>query len=166
MIRTASVTFTAAGTAVSAATSTVVASPSSVLADGSTTATLTVTLKDADNNPVAGKTVTVAKTSGPGSPVITTIAGTTDSSGIATFTVKSTTAGTAVFTATDASDGIVITQTASVTFIAQATSSIIQANATGAMGGFSVSATDLVNQGRTTLSSATRTHVPLHGNVG
>ena len=118
--QTASVTFTAAGTAVSATTSTLVAAPSSVLADGSATATLTVTLKDAGNNPVAGKTVTVAKTSGPGSPVISTIAGTTDSSGIATFTVKSTTAGTAVFTATDASDGITVNQTASVTFTAAA----------------------------------------------
>jgi hypothetical protein len=162
----ASVTFTAAGTVVSAATSTLVALPSAVLADGSTIATLTVTLKDANNNLVAGKAVTLAKTSGPGSPVITTIAGTTDSSGIATFTVKSTTAGTAVFTATDASDGIVITQTASVTFMAQGTSSIIQANATGAMGGFSASATDLVNQGQATLSSATRSHVPLHGQAG
>ena len=82
------------GTAVSdsASNSTVVAAPSSVLADGSATATITVTLKDANNNPIAGKSVTLAKTSGPGSPVITTIAGTTNSSGIATFTVKSTTA--------------------------------------------------------------------------
>jgi len=164
--QTASVTFTAVGPIVSAANSTLVAAPSSVLADGSTTSTLTVTLKDTNNNVVAGKTVTLAKTSGPGSPVITTIAGTTDSSGIATFTVKSTTAGTDVFTATDASDSIGITQTASVTFIAQATSSIIQANSTGAMGGFIVSATDLVNQGQATLSTATRSHVPLHGQAG
>ncbi len=116
--QTASVTFTAAGTAVSASNSTLVAAPSSVVADGSTTATLTATLKDSNNNGVAGKTVTVAKTSGPGSPVIATLAGTTDSSGIATFTVKSTTAGTDVFTATDATDGVVLTQTASVTFTA------------------------------------------------
>ncbi len=116
--QTVSVTFTAAGTAVSASNSTLVAAPSSVLADGSATTTLTATLKDTNNNPVAGKSVTLAKTSGPGSPVIATIAGTTNSSGIATFTVKSTTTGTDVFTATDATDGVVITQTASVTFTA------------------------------------------------
>ncbi|MEI6607150.1 MAG: invasin domain 3-containing protein, partial [Verrucomicrobiota bacterium] len=164
--QTASVTFTAAGTAVSASNSTVVAAPSSVLADGSATSTLTVTLKDAGNNLVAGKTVTLAKTSGSGSPVITTIFGTTDSSGNATFTVTSTTTGTDVFTATDASDGIALTQTASVTFIAQGASSISQTNATGAMAGFTVSATDLVNQGQATLSSATRSHAPLHGTAG
>ena len=152
------------GTAVSdsASNSTVVAAPSSVLADGSATATLTVTLKDSNNNLVAGKAVTVAKTSGPGSPVITTIAGTSNSSGLATFTVKSTTTGTDVFTATDATDGVVLTQTAGVTFIAEGTSSISQTNATGAMGGFGVSATDLVNQGQTTLTSATRSKAPLH----
>jgi hypothetical protein len=118
--QTASVTFTAAGTAVSASNSTVVAAPSAVLADGSATATLTVTLKDSNNNVVAGKAVTLTKTSGPGSPVIATIAGTSNNSGVATFTVKSTTTGTAVFTATDATDGVVLTQTASVTFTASA----------------------------------------------
>ena len=163
--QTASVTFSAAGTVVSAATSTVVAAPSSVLADGSATATLTVTLKDAGNNLVAGKAVTLAKTSGPGNPVITTVTGTSNSSGIATFTVTSTTTGTDVFTATDTSDGITVTQTASVTFIAQGASSISQTNATGASG-FSVSATDLVNQGQATLSSATRSHAPMHSTSG
>jgi hypothetical protein len=82
---------TATAGPVSATTSTVVASPTSVAADGSTTSTVTVTLKDASNLPVSGKTVTLAQTSGPGTPTITTVSGTTSGAGVATFTVKSTT---------------------------------------------------------------------------
>ena len=96
--------------------STVSASPTSVIADGSTTSTITVTLKDASGNPVAGKTVSLAKTSGPGTPTISAPSGTSNASGVVTFTVKSTTAGADVFTATDTTDSITITQTATVTF--------------------------------------------------
>jgi hypothetical protein len=106
----------------SAAASTVAASPTSVTADGSTTSTITVTLKDAGNQPVTNKTVTLAKTSGPGTPVITTVSGTTDTNGVATFTVTSTTAGADVFTATDTTDGVTVTPTATVTFTAGAVS--------------------------------------------
>lgn len=103
--------------AVSAATSTVVAVPTSVPADTYTTATITVTLKDSAGTPVPGKTVTLA--AGSGSSVITTISGTTDASGIATFSVKNgTTEGPITYTATDTTDSIVITQTAQVTFTA------------------------------------------------
>jgi hypothetical protein len=101
-------------TAVSAADSTVAASPASVVADGSATSTITVTLKDTSGNPFAGKTVTLAHTSGPGTPDITTVSGTTSASGVATFTVKSVTVGADVFTATG--DGVILTQTATVTF--------------------------------------------------
>ena len=103
-------------TAVSAANSTVTASPPTVVADGSATSTITVTLKDASGNPFAGKAVSLAHTSGPGSPVITTVSATTDASGVATFTVTSTTVGECIFTATDDTDSLVITQTATVTF--------------------------------------------------
>jgi len=60
---------------VSATQSTVSASPISVVADGSTTSTVTVTLKDAYNNPISDKTVTLAKTSGPGTPTISAASG-------------------------------------------------------------------------------------------
>jgi hypothetical protein len=113
--QTATVTFTAG--AVNAGVSTVSGSPTSVPADGATTSTITVTLKDVNSNPVSGKTVTLAKSSGPGTPTITTVQGTTDASGVATFTVRSTTAGADVFQATDTTDSLVITQTATVTFI-------------------------------------------------
>jgi predicted outer membrane repeat protein len=101
----------------SASISTVVASPSSVTADGSATSTITVTLLDASSNPVSGKTVTLAKSSGPGSPTISAASGPSNGSGVVTFTVKSTTAGADAFQATDTTDTVVITQTASVTFI-------------------------------------------------
>ncbi|MHA8051877.1 invasin domain 3-containing protein, partial [Aquirufa sp. ROCK-SH2] len=53
---TARVAFVAG--AVSATTSTVTSAPSiNVTADGTTTSTVTVTLKDANSNPVSGKTV-------------------------------------------------------------------------------------------------------------
>ena len=103
---------------VSPSVSTVSASPASVTADGVTTSAITVTLKDAYGNPVSGKAVSLAKTSGSGSPTITTVQGTTSSSGVATFTVKSTAAATDVFTATDTTDSpnVTVTQTATVTF--------------------------------------------------
>jgi len=111
---TATVTFTAG--AVTAAQSTVTASPATVTSDGVGTSTITVTLKDVNSNPVSGKTVTLAQTSGAGTPTITTTQGTTDGSGHATFTVASTTPATDVFTATDTTDSVTVTQTATVTF--------------------------------------------------
>ena len=117
----ASSSLTVGAAAVSAAVSTVSASASSVLADGSTTATITVTLRDAYGNPVSGKAVALAKSSGSGTPTITITQGTTDVSGVATFTVKSTTAAADVFTATNSTDSnLAITQTATVTFTAGA----------------------------------------------
>jgi YVTN family beta-propeller protein len=110
-------TVAVAAAAVSASSSTVVASPISVTADGSATSTITVTLLDASSNPVSGKTVTLAKSSGPGSPIISAASGPSDGSGVVTFTVKSTTAGADAFAATDADDSLVITPTATVTFI-------------------------------------------------
>jgi hypothetical protein len=102
---------------VSASGSTVSASPASVPADGATTSAITVTLKDAYGNPVSGKAVSLAMTSGSGSPIITATQGTTGGSGVATFTVKSTTAAADAFTATDTTDSsLAITQTATVTF--------------------------------------------------
>lgn len=112
-----SVTETAAPLVVSASASTVAANPTSVAADNVTTSTITVTLKTSSGLPVPGKTVTLA--AGSGSSVITTVSGTTDASGVATFTVKDgTVEGPITYTATDTTDSIVITQTAQVTFTA------------------------------------------------
>ena len=98
--------------AVAAAQSTVTASAASVVADGTTTATITVTLKDANGNLVPGKTVELEQ--GTGSSTITPETGNSDAAGVVTFSVKSTTAETVTYTATG--DGVVIAQTAQVAF--------------------------------------------------
>ena len=77
---------------------------------------MTVTLRDAQSNPVTGKTVTLAKSGG--SSTVTTVSGVTNGSGVATFTVKDAVAETTVYTAIDAIDSVTVTQTASVIFTA------------------------------------------------
>jgi adhesin/invasin len=102
----------------SAANSTLAASPSSVLADGTSTSTITVTLLDAGSPPapIAGKTVTLASNRSAGTDTISTTSSVSDASGVVTFTVQSSTAGSAIFTATDTTDSITITATATVTY--------------------------------------------------
>lgn len=99
----------AAPSGVSASNSTVTASPTSVSADGSTAATVTVVLKDAAGSAVAGKTVSLSPSGG---------SGVSDGSGHVTFTVRDPNAETVVYTARDTTDGVTLTQTASVTFTA------------------------------------------------
>ncbi len=111
----ASALFTVNPASVSAASSTVAASPSLVTADGVTIATITVTLLDANSNPVSGKTVTLASSRG-GTDTISGASGPSDANGVVTFTVTSTTVGSAVLSATDADDSLLITQTAIVAF--------------------------------------------------
>jgi hypothetical protein len=98
----------------SAANSTVVASPISVPADGTTTSTVTVTLKDEVGNPVSGKTVTL--TAGSGSSIISAASGPSDASGVVTFTVTDSEVEVVTYTAADTTDNITITQTATVTY--------------------------------------------------
>ncbi|MGH7485763.1 MAG: Ig-like domain-containing protein, partial [bacterium] len=99
---------------VSATTSTVSASPTSVIADGVTTSTVTVTLKDASNSPISGKAVSLA--AGSGSSTIAPASATTDASGQAAFTVKDTAVESVTYTATDTTDPVTISQTATVNF--------------------------------------------------
>jgi hypothetical protein len=107
----ASATTSPASSPVSAGNSTVVASPTSVPADDTTTSTITVTLKDAGGAAVSGKTVSLV---GNGSATIQTANNTSDTNGVVTFTVQSGTVGTETFTATG--DSVTITQTAVVEF--------------------------------------------------
>jgi len=102
----------------SAATSTVTAAPGSLLADGTSTTTVTVTLKDGSGNPMAGKTVTLASSRGASDTISAASGLSSTTAGVVTFTVKSSTPGTSVFTATDVSDTITVSQTASVTYTA------------------------------------------------
>jgi len=113
---TTTVTFTPGP--VSAAQSSVTASPAppaTVTANGSATATVTVTLLDANGNPVSGKTVTLTP-SGTHSTVSPASGGTSNSSGVVTFTVKDNKSETVTYTANDTSDGVTITDTAQVKF--------------------------------------------------
>ncbi|MDP9386901.1 MAG: Ig-like domain-containing protein [Actinomycetota bacterium] len=104
----------------SATASTVVAEPASVPADGTTTTTVTVTLKAADGSPVPAKAVRLATASGPGTPAISPASGTSDAAGVVRFAVASTTVGTNTFAATDTTDGVVVDQRAEVAFVAPA----------------------------------------------
>ena len=102
---------------VSATVSTVSASSSSVIDDGVSTATITVTLKDQYSNLVSGKALSLAS-SRAGLDTISAASGTSDSNGQVTFTVKSSTSGNSVFTATNSTDSLEMTPTATVSFIA------------------------------------------------
>ena len=102
---------------VDAGNSTVVATPTAVLADGTSISTISVTLRDANGLAVENEGVSLENTAGPGSPTIVPIdIQSTDANGQATFSVSSSTAGTEIFTATAITDSVVITQTASVEF--------------------------------------------------
>ena len=131
--QTATVAFTAG--AVSVGNSTVSAASGSVTTDGGATTTITVTLKDAQGNPIAGKTVTLAQTlSGGGTShaSIGAASGTSSGSGVVTFSVGDTTAESVKFTATDSSDSnLAITQTATVTFTAGAAVNVAYAYTSG-----------------------------------
>jgi len=99
---------------VDAAQSTVTASRASVRADGTSTATITATLKNANGNAVPGKVVTLAANSA--HSMITTVQGTTDNNGQATFLVSDTRAETVTYTVQDGMDNLALNQTAQVTF--------------------------------------------------
>ena len=106
-------TVTASSAPVNGAHSTITSSPSSVVADGTSSSTITVTAKDALDNLVAGQTVTIAQ--GSGHSTITTVSGTTNASGVATFTVTDTKAESVVYTATIGATNVV--GSASVAFV-------------------------------------------------
>ncbi len=110
------VNFIAGATDPNAPASTVIAVPTTVLSNGLDSSTVTVTLRDSLNNPVVSKNVSLVQISGPGSLTITSGINPTNSSGIATFTVKTTVAGTYSVEATNTSESVTLTQTPSITF--------------------------------------------------
>jgi hypothetical protein len=86
-----------------------------VPADGTAVGGVLVRLLDANGNTVSGKTVTLAKTAG--AAVISPSSGvTTVNNGAVVFTVSDLTSETVTFTATDTTDGIQLSQTATLTF--------------------------------------------------
>ena len=140
---TAQVTFEAPTASPSKSTTTVF--PSMVLADGTSDATIAVTINDQFGDPLSGKTVTIAATvTGTPNPSETarvdpsqTSGGveitTTNGSGVITFGTNDTTAETMTYTATDTTDNVTVSQVALVTFTAaapQVSQSTVQANPT------------------------------------
>jgi len=112
---------------VDAGNSSVVASSSSISANGIATSTITVTLKDSNGALVVGEDVTLA-----GNPSAASIsplgAQTTNGNGQAVFTVSSTTFGTVTFSATSVTDSITVTDTADVEFVDPATIAMYNVN--------------------------------------
>jgi Bacterial Ig-like domain (group 1). len=106
-------TDTACAPPADAANSTTSASPGSVVANGVSTSTITVTIKDSTSTVIAGKTVALSCT---GSPVVTGLSVVTDGSGQATFSVKDSTIQSVTCTASVPEDAVTVTQTAGITF--------------------------------------------------
>jgi len=105
---------------VSASQSTVGASPASIqVATG--TATLAVTAKDANGNPVSGATVALLATGG--GNTLTQPSGTTNASGVAAGTLSSSVAESKTVSAT--ANGTPITQTATVTVTASVATAVL-----------------------------------------
>ncbi len=132
---TATVDF-AAG-AVSQATSSLTASPSTVAADGTSTTTLTVTAEDANGHVIADATVTLTAT-GTGNTFTSPITGTTNAEGVFTTTLSSATVQDDTFTALINGTA---SETATVDFaagaVSQATSSLTASPSTVAADGTS-----------------------------
>jgi Bacterial Ig-like domain (group 1) len=82
----------------------VVATPTTVPADGSTNATISVLLYNGAGDAVPGKAVTL--TASGGSSTVTAVNGTTTNTGDALFVVTDTTAESVTYTATDSTDGL------------------------------------------------------------
>lgn len=101
--------------------SSVTASPSSVTADGVSSSTVDVLLRDANKQPIAGKTVSIAAYIGTSTTVsttatITAISAVTSSSGVASFTITDTAVETLSIVATDVTDGITLSTPAPLSF--------------------------------------------------
>ena len=92
---------------------TVQASPTSAPADGATTATVTVTLKDDVGNPVVGRAVTLVSNRG-AKDTVSAASGPTSADGVVTFDVTSATLGAAVLSAS--AGDLAITPSTTVTF--------------------------------------------------
>jgi hypothetical protein len=110
--------------------STVAASLASIPNDNTTTSRITVTILSDSSAPVGGKEVSVQKSSGPGTPTITPVPcsngdpvdtinpadALTNSSGQACFDIKADTIGVDTFSASDVSDSVTLSNTATVEF--------------------------------------------------
>jgi uncharacterized repeat protein (TIGR03803 family) len=95
-------------------TSTVVAAPLTVPADGTSASTIVVTLRDASGNPTPGKTVRLREAANRGA--MTPATAVTGASGIATFSVTDTGDDLLQINAVDVSDNLTLPQGVTITF--------------------------------------------------
>jgi len=105
----ATVVLNLVGSAVDPGNSSVTLAPTNVPANGTSISTVTVVLRDASNNPVSGKAVTLTSDRG-GVDVIFQPPAPTDATGTVTGTIRSNTVGisTITATATDITDAVVL----------------------------------------------------------
>src|SRR5205814_1545434 len=102
-------------TAADAAQSTIFVQPGSFVADGTTAATFIVTLKNSQGGLVPNKTVRLAQ--GTGRSVISPASSTSGTNGQVYFLITDTTAEPVTYTVIDTTDGVTLTQTATITFM-------------------------------------------------
>ena len=102
--------------AASPTNSTVTANPTTVVNNGTATSTITVTLKDSGGNLLPNKLVTLVAGSGSSGISAGSNGGISNVNGVVTFTVSDSTAQVVTYTAIDTTDGVTVTQTATVTF--------------------------------------------------
>ncbi len=95
----------------------VVALPTTVAADGTTTATIRVELVDSNGYLVSGKNVSLAASAGSHATLSAASGPSSVDNGTVLFTVKDSTIEDVTFTATDTTDGVPIQQTATVHFV-------------------------------------------------
>ena len=120
--------------------STLTADPSIVAADGSTTSTITATLKDMYGSPLINKTVTLSQNKGASSQ-ITPASTTTDVNGKAIFTVSNTKGETVTYTAITTTDNLVVPQTVQVQFFLSSAKDITGFTVPGQVGTSVIDAT-------------------------
>ena len=124
----ASDSVTYSSSAPSAEQSTVVAdSTDNLTADGSDSTIVTVTVNDSSGNPLSSQTVTLAYVSGTGGrDLINNSTDTTDASGTANFTVRSTLSGTKTLSASVGTNGESVTLgSVNITFVAGTATTVI-----------------------------------------
>ncbi len=103
----ATVTLNHAGNAVDQENSSVTVDPANVPANGTSISSVTVVLLDAENNPLSGRTVTLASDRG-AADIITQPPGPTDATGTAVGTIRSSMVGVSTITATDTTTSVVL----------------------------------------------------------
>lgn len=100
----------------SASVSTISSTPMAVVDNGIQTSTITVTIYDAHMNPISGNAVTLTSNRTSSVDTISAASGVSTSLGVVTFTVESTVAGVAGFTAVDTTQSVTLTSVGLVTF--------------------------------------------------